>query len=260
MKFVAFLDVLGFKAMVENVNHEKLRRVYENFLSNVASALSNGKFKIVESPSGQVAIADLAAPLSSSITVSDSVIFWTEDTSMKSFISICAATRNLIVLGIYTGLPMRGGIAMGDLSHLKSAPNSPEAFGFQTVFGKGLVRAYEDESVHEWMGCVISDECVAAYEDICTLHAGQDEELATLDYLISAGFIVRYPAPRKSGDSVQRWVINWPKGNPAGIPIDIVESSFTMHNKTLGTMSASAKLDNTLKFLKASQQCSTVVL
>ena len=143
---------------------------------------------------------------------------------------------------------MRGAIAMGELSHLKSAPNSPAAFGFQTVFGKGLVRAYEDESVHEWMGCVISDECVAAYEQACELHAGQVEDLATLDYLVRAGFVTRYPAPLKSGDSVQRWVINWPKGNSGGIPIDIVKSSFTMHSKTLGSKSACAKLMNTLSF------------
>ena len=257
MKFVAFLDVLGFKEMVEACTHEKLERVYGNLLTNVSMALSGGKFVTNESPSGQHLTADLTAPLSSSIIVSDSVIFWTDDTSMKSFIGICAATRNLLVSGIYTGLPMRGGIAMGELSHLKSNQNTPSAFGIQTVFGRGLVRAFLEESKYDWMGCVISDECVAEYESACAPHVGHTQDLATLDGLVKAGLLIRYRAPRKCGASIPQWVVNWPQGNRGSVSVDTVTSSFTMHNKSLKHESATKKLSHTLQFLKASTLAAT---
>lgn len=89
MRFVAFMGVLGFKEMVENSTREKLVRVYNNaFISNATFALSNGKFITVNSHDGQYVTADLSQPLSSCLIVSDSVMFWTEDTSITSFVNI----------------------------------------------------------------------------------------------------------------------------------------------------------------------------
>lgn len=254
MKFIAFLDVLGFKEMVEKSTHEKLEKVYSNlFVSNAAYSISGGNFITVDSPTGSYATADLSKPLTSCLIVSDSVMLWTEDTSMKSFLNICAAVGKLLVSGVYTGLPMRGGIAMGEISHLKSSPNTPQAFGIQTIFGKGLVRAYTEESSHEWMGCVITDDCVNAYIEASKHHIGKIQDLATIEHLVKMKFLLRYPAPRKDNKTIDRWIINWPIFNNSPTNETTVSKAFTMHTKNLEHPTSKIKLDNTLEFLRYSQ-------
>jgi hypothetical protein len=45
MQFVAFMDVLGFKDVVENCTYEKLQRVYQNaFVTNTTYSLSNSAY------------------------------------------------------------------------------------------------------------------------------------------------------------------------------------------------------------------------
>src|ERR1051326_4827629 len=109
MKYVAFMDVLGFKDIVENSTHEKLERVYQNaFITNATYSLSNGKVTPFKTDQGEYVTPDLSNPLTSCLIVSDSVILWTESASMQSFVNIFSAVGKILVSGFYTGLPMRG--------------------------------------------------------------------------------------------------------------------------------------------------------
>src|SRR5690242_4853976 len=137
IKYVAFLDVLGFKNMVEKSPHEKLERVYQNaFILNATSSLANGKVTPVKTDQGEYVTPDLSDPLTSCLIVSDSVILWTENVSMRSFVNIFSAVGKILVSGFYTGLPMRGGIAIGDLSNLSLNPAAHDKVLIQSVFGK----------------------------------------------------------------------------------------------------------------------------
>jgi hypothetical protein len=126
MQFVAFMDVLGFKDMVENCTHEKLERVYKNaFVTNTTYSLAKGKVVPVHTEAGDFVTPDLSNPLTSCLIVSDSVILWTNDASMLSFINIVSTVGKILASGIYTGRPMRGGIALGEFSTIatNAGPN-----------------------------------------------------------------------------------------------------------------------------------------
>jgi len=115
---VAFLDILGFKDLVNNNGHDKLIRVYQNLLLPIVQHSSTfGKYKVIKKEDGQsLAVADSSKAVISSLVISDSIVLWTPIASMKSFIDIAIVVRNLLVSGMYSGLPLRGAISIGPLS------------------------------------------------------------------------------------------------------------------------------------------------
>ena len=251
MKYVAFLDVLGFRSMVDRSTHEKLARVYQNaFITNATYSLSNGKVIPVSTASGEFVTADLSNPLTSCLIVSDSVILWTENASMLSFVNIFSTVGKILVSGFYTGLPMGGGIAVGELSTLSQAPSQTGKVSIQSVFGKALTHAYEIESKQEWAGCAISQDCIDQYKSESGKYVGNVPELATLDYLKSEKTLVRYPVPMKHNQSEEMWVVNWAKFNRDSISTDTVSSAFTKHNKETDNATVQTKIRNTLAFLE----------
>ena len=250
IKYVAFLDVLGFKNMVEKSPHEKLERVYQNaFILNATSSLANGKVIPVKTDQGEYVTPDLSDPLTSCLIVSDSVILWTENVSMRSFVNIFSAVGKILVSGFYTGLPMRGGIAIGDLSNLSLNPAAHDKVLIQSVFGKALTKAYTIESDQQWAGCAISEECIDQYNREASRLIGTVENLATIEHIISQRILLRYPVPKKNGTREDMWVVNWPRFNRDLPTNQTVVDAFAMHNKDASHPAVQTKLKNTLAFL-----------
>jgi hypothetical protein len=249
MHFVAFLDVLGFKEMVENCTHDKLQRVYQNaFINNATYSLASGKIVPVETPDGSFVTPDLSNPLTSCLIVSDSVILWTQNASMQSFVNIVSAVGKILVSGFYTGLPMRGGIALGELSSMAHAAGPNGNVSIQTVFGKALTDAYKIESIQQWAGCAVSQACIDRYIQESEKHTDSVADLATIDYLESEKILLKYQVPTKSGNE-EMWVVNWAKFNKDMPSQHTVRSAFEMHNKMVSDESTKKKVENTLAFL-----------
>lgn len=148
--YVAFLDILGFKQLVESNEHNDLVRKYKNLLiPQAAMAVTNGEYKVVESSSTQmIAVPDYTKAKIKAMVISDSVLMYTEDDSMQSFMDICVSVGRLVMMGFFVGLPMRGSIAIGPLSTF----NQQEADGIFEVYGllgMSLVKAYSNESKYE---------------------------------------------------------------------------------------------------------------
>lgn len=251
--YVAFLDILGFKELVEGSTHDHLHRLYSNaFVSNAAMAVSNGAFKVVEGETAQVAIPDFSKAKVSCLVVSDSVLLYTTDDSMTSFIDICAAVGKLMVSSFYTGLPMRGGISLGPISVFGGGVPGVE-FGIHGLVGLPLVRAYGEESAYEWAGCTIEPRCIDHYIQQTNLFRTQVPDLATIEYLSVSGMLVQYAAPLKTGTTVERWVIDWPNHNKSAVSNDAVRKAFGMHEKPTDAPSVQQKIANTLAFLEFSR-------
>jgi hypothetical protein len=135
--YVAFLDILGFSDLVRSNSDDALMRVYNNlFLSVVALSLSGGAFKTIDAGGQQVAIADSEKIKINSLIVSDSVICWTPNDSMKSFIDITTAVSKIMVSGIFVGLPLRGAISIGPLSIVSHAWGSHTDNLIQTFWAR----------------------------------------------------------------------------------------------------------------------------
>lgn len=251
--YVAFMDILGFKQLVERTTHENLHRLYSDiFIANAAMAVSNGAYKVVEEFSAKYAIPDLSKAKVSCMVVSDSVLLHTTDDSMTSFIDICSVVGKLMVSGIYTGLPMRGAISLGTLSVFNQVAEGSE-FGIHGLVGLPLVRAYEEESTYEWAGCVIEQQCINHYIEKSNQFRSKVPTLATMEQLLTAGILVEYAAPLKGEKEVDRYAINWPRHNMSDISSETVRKSFSMHGKSVEPESVQRKISNTLRFLKYSQ-------
>jgi hypothetical protein len=251
--FFAFLDVLGFKELVGGSAHEKLLKLYGNaFVGNAAMAVSSGKFKVIDQETGQkVAVPDFSEARVSCAVISDSVLLYSADCGMRSFIDICAAVGRLLVSGFSTGLPMRGGIALGDLGVFDGRAMDAN-FTIHSLVGLALVRAYQEESAHEWAGCTIQDECIEHYSSLVRRFSSAAPDLATLDLMESQGMIAQYKAPRKDGAGSKKWVVDWPRHNRSPVSSEMVEKAFGMHGKSTADVSIRRKVQNTLDYLEFS--------
>ena len=247
--YVAYLDILGFKDIVYNNTHENLIRIYQNLIiSNTEWSLSGGAFNVVEQDGKSFAIADLDKIKVNSLAVSDNLIIWTHDKSMKSFINLIIAARNILVAGVFVGIPMRGGISIGPLSHLSLNHNSQTKNSFETLLGRGLVDAYLAESSQQWSGCVIADSAITLYNKLYCEHIKINPNIISLEDLIERRVVVEYNVPFKDR-FCRRIVINWPCGNRTPITEEIVRKSFSKHNKSTGDHEITLKIENTVKFL-----------
>lgn len=244
-KYVAFMDILGYKQMAKECDHQKLSRVYGNlFYANVALAVANGR---MPSKNGFIGDLNFATPRCNALMISDSVILWTENARPQSFIQLCVACSNMIAMGMYTGLPLRGGISIGDLESFSGNPNGP-ALAIQTVYGRGLISAYEQEALAEWAGCIIDQEAVRQYdEDTSAQLTDMPDALLSSD-LVSMGFLTMYNVPCKNEKTIERMVLPWPHYNSPTVTNQTIESAFMAHNKHKSIHVAAEKLKNTISF------------
>jgi hypothetical protein len=248
--FVAFLDILGFGEVVEHNSHAVLERLYENLLiRNTEWSLSEGKFVFVEQNGQTFAVADIRHIKVNSLVVSDSIAFWTEKDSMKGFVDIVSAVRNLLVTSLFCGLPLRGAITVGPLTMLLAQVNSGQTNLHQSLFGKSIVDAFNAEHDQQWSGCSISDACVQRYEEQFAEFSKTLNDMASLSYLVEKKLMVRYPVPRKGG-TTEEFVINWVDANQTPVKASTVKSAFEMNGKTVTKPDAQLKLRNTLDFVR----------
>lgn len=183
---------------------------------------------------------------------------------MQSFIDVCAAVGHLTLSTVYCGIPVRGAIAIGDISVCQTSFAPQNSFEVRSIVGAPLVEAYEEEGKCQWMGCVIADACLEHYSRLVEAHSGTVPDIANVNHLLSFGLIDRYPVPLKTGDSQERWVINWPRFHahfPSSPANEMVQTAFKSHGKRVDSSSVSKKLAHTLRFLEharsKAQMCGT---
>lgn len=245
-KFVALLDMLGFSAMVANLDHQALHQVYENMVGNAALAISQGNFRTIETPLGRRSIADISLASVRLVIFSDSVVIYSLNEGQRSFIDVCAAAGHMMVAGFYTGLPMRGGISFGLVTEFNAT--NAGVLGVHGVLGRPLVEAYLLEQGYRWAGCVVSDSAINQFE---ASPRAASEPVALSD-LEQSGLLSRYGAPRKDGNNPDAWVINWPRLNRGGISSNAVHTSFLKHGKTITTPDVERIVENTMTFMRQS--------
>jgi hypothetical protein len=248
-KYIGFLDILGFKDLVYNNSHDDLVRKFQSvFCLNVEVSLSGGKFRTVSTKDRDFTVADLNYAKVNSTVISDSVIFWTDDDGMQSFINICISIMKLLVSGVFNGFPMRGSISLGDLSVIQSIYGTVKNNSLQSIVGKGLVEAYILESSQNWVGCVIDNKCISKYQELCETYKNVDD-IATLDYLVKSGILCEYNVPFKLNKREEFFVVNWLNGNKTPPSQETIIKSFSMHNKLVSNSGVQEKINNTIEFL-----------
>jgi len=94
----------------------------------------------------------------------------------------------LFISAIKHGLKIRGAITAGDL-----------IISGRAVIGKPIIEAHKQESLQDWMGCLLTKECINLISK---------EEL---DEYIRNWTIIKYKIPLKSGKVFKQHAFNWIK-------------------------------------------------
>lgn len=150
--FVAYLDIVGFKALRKKLGSDGLlQRVTRAVVPAIEHASATAK-KLVEVGGQKHLIADFSTLRSQFRYFSDSVIFWQADASLKSFIDCVVTVRELMSVGFAAQVPFRGAIGIGDFC-VDAATGS--------FVGTALEDAYVAAESTVWAGCVLTPAMAA---------------------------------------------------------------------------------------------------
>lgn len=247
--FVAFLDILGFSSLVDNNDTEYLLNLYQDGILDTQESLkafweTEEWREHVKGPKIQV------------LTVSDSVIIYTEGNGLDSFLKILSYVHAFVNHLMQKGLPLRGAITYDDLAMINSIDS-------KVLLGKSIVKAARLEKDQEWAGCVIDESCFKRFD---YNHSVTSPLKALLEGFIPLG---RYKVPFKNSktkqiDFTENFVINWPLlydfSNPFEpqyylISEEEIKAAFCAHKKcdekeddSVTKKTISTKVQNTLDF------------
>jgi len=239
--YIAFFDILGFKDLVNNNSHEYLKKLYfKDFDFSISASLSDVNASI----NGPIEKAI------NSMTISDSIIFWTNNDSLESFFVIFRAASTLMITSLSMGLPLRGSITTGELSMSHGFYDYNNSSIKSSLIGKSLVNAYELEKQQNWSGCIIDDKCIKLYLEAIKKRKLSEEDPNGISNLLKSDSIVKYNVKLK--DKVcSKYVINWSKGGIFNhYSVKELENEFSKHNKKIERDDVKKKIENTIDFYK----------
>jgi hypothetical protein len=254
--FVAFLDILGFSQFIKKNSHDVVLKFYQQFCEMIQistaqtaqAAFQKPWFNLVPHNDGsQAVMANLDNTKINSFLMSDSIIFWTQSDSMKSFVELVATVKNFLICQFTIGFPVRGAITHGELNFITGALQASSVMIQHQLVGKSLVEAVELEGDQDWSGCIIHQDAIKKYSDNFELMRHQFNNLASLADLQGIGLIAKYLVPLKVGKK-KEYVINWADKIKTMTDYQAVERVFSRHNKSLND-GVKLKIENTKQFI-----------
>ncbi|WP_028524118.1 hypothetical protein [Runella limosa] len=256
-KYLAHIDILGFKQMLKKNNQSELERIFEKNIkpSIQDSLIANAGSDRYEWQLDGTLARNLRAATINSIVFSDTLIFWTNDDTAKSFLQLINVISNLFHLNTnYFHIPLRGAIAYGSLKFEDPLFVLPNAQIKQTaLFGEAIVDAYELEQIQNWLGCAISRKSIDAFHS--SNPSEEEKELFfknIIDYSvpikkISKFFGFQYVKKSHMDMSVLQWV----DSRDINITKENVYKCFTINTGTEKfNPDVKCKFDNTMKFVE----------
>ena len=177
MKYVAFLDILGFKEKLKTISQQEAKRFIGSFSSTVYGIFQ----RFSDSVKGYI--------------VSDSIILYTDDVAVHSLSSLVSLVDRICKDEFsHNGILIRGAIAKGEFDHVP-AVELPK-LQKQLIVGQAYVDAYNLESKVKTIGISLSHD---VFQDIqnCNYNENIIEEkikedshyflrFITIDFLLDA--------------------------------------------------------------------------
>ncbi len=242
-RFIAYFDYLGFKEFIENNDLDYQRRIVSNNFRDMESAL--GKGKLIDAPHGL--IADLSNSQINCINFSDTVVFFTRDTSEESLIEILDVALKFNWESIDFCFPVRGALVFGELVYVdyKQKNSSGGVYNINSVFGKGLVKAHLKAENQHWAGTVLDESFVSEIR-----RRGHNLEEFLLPYA------KKYKVPYKdSSEKIDEFVLNIINGTLNEVALknysESIRDNFAKHNKSVNDKRVQQKISNTIQFLES---------
>lgn len=247
MKYVAFLDILGYKDIIEKNSTDYIS---DKLSKSIDLSIEMGIDIWNKLPKEYL---DAKDDIQFSI-ISDSIIIWSKDDSPLHLLIFLLTTRAIFFSFLINGFPLRGGVTIGELELLKKEIGKNNISSI--FFGKGLTEAYQIENSQNWSGCIIDEKCFIILEQL-----ENTDNFKTKDLLYS-NLIIRYSVPMKNGLKEEHYVLNWPFVTGNEIDKHLIDgkwlfSSFSAHGKNIIKDEGRNKLFNTVEFFLEIKKRST---
>lgn len=240
--FIAYFDFLGFKEFILNNDEETLIRRMGHIFRDIEFAIGQGKYQ--EPFEGKI-LADLSHSKLNTLNISDTVVFWTNDTSMKSLEELLKVAYDFNWRENLYNFPLRGSITKGKISIVDGRNKNEKggSYGVSCLYGKGIVNAHIKAESQVWAGTVIDNSIISEF----------NSEVEATGFLES--YAVKYKVPYKSEviQDDEEFVLRLTKGtlNPESfknLSADL-ERVFSQDNKSTSHPSVQLKIKNTIDFL-----------
>lgn len=187
---VAFIDILGFKSLIENNLLLDLAAAYEDVISQINKVNKNP-----DDPKRELLFPDHPRdlPFCKLYIFSDSLIIIsngpTQNDTHKTLIFAWRAFQQLLAHQL---IP-RGGVSHGEI-YVNESRN--------IFLGKGLTTAYELEQNQEWVGAAISDQIWKSFPDL-------EKNISRIKGSFYDKLFMRYDVPLKNGKNIPLRTLNW---------------------------------------------------
>lgn len=242
-RFIAYFDYLGFKEFIENNDLEYQSRIVDNNFRDMESALGQGKLK--DAPHG--VIADISNSQINCINFSDTVFFFTNDTSDTSLVEILEVAYKFNWQAIDFCFPVRGALVFGEMAYVdfKKKNGGGGIYNINSVYGKGLVKAHLRADEQHWAGTVLD-------ESFTTEIANRGHNLD--EFLLP--YAKKYKVPYKTEvERADEYVLNIIKGTLNDEALKNfsknIRGNFAQYNKSVVDKSVQQKIENTIRFLES---------
>lgn len=181
-KYIAYFDYLGFRKFIENNNLDEQKRGMAHRWRDIEQALSKRRTVIANSGA---AIADLNKSKINCINFSDTVVFWTNDSSIYSLAEILEVTYIFNWTTNIYFFPARGALVYGEIEAPKfeHISETNTSYSINSVYGKGLISAYEKAESQEWAGTVLDDSVLRKIKEF-TPDLDQSLKSRTIKYFV----------------------------------------------------------------------------
>ena len=188
---VAFIDILGFKKMVEDSSADELGTRFTNLIDRIRDELNGNKHDFPNEPTFfPNSFSD--QPYCISFVFSDSIILISNDESEESCLALLIYSLRTLQTLIYHSFPVRGAITFGEM-YVDA--------GKSLFLGKALTHAYELEQRQNWIGLVIDKSIPDKFPDVLT------SDIPTFG--IRPKLFPKYEVPMKNGPIESLYTLNW---------------------------------------------------
>jgi len=235
--YLAFLDILGFSALVKKNTHDALLKLYDDIFSETVQRVDEMMKKLNESKAKKQGEEYIDSGLRI-VNISDSIIIWTQHGNPNALFEIVFAASTLMGISLIRGLPLRGSIT-------RQVFSVKEKGTVTSVIGKGLVHAYNYEKIQQWAGCIVDTEIINYFRGI-EKYIGNWERPAPIE---RENLVYEYDIPIIDKDKkpvrIKGYAVNW---SEPYFTDEMIKGSFDAHNKKDDCERTTLKIQNTLEF------------
>lgn len=241
-RFIAYFDFLGFGDFIDNNDLEEQEEVLEMIFGDLEHSLAQGR--MIDGMMGME--SDFEELKLNCLNFSDTIVFWTNNDSLDSLNELLAVSSIFNLRTIIYTFPVRGSIVHGEIKYndYQESNKVGGLYKVNSIFGKGLISAYQKAESQNWAGTVIDKSLIDELK-------GRGE---IVDQFLNK-YAIKYSVPyKKTSDNPEEFVLRLTEGSFDKFAYKNLETkvthNFSNHKKGVDDDSVQLKIKNTLDFLK----------